>query len=576
MPNRNITLSDREKAAKFFENNPQFFAEDFTLLISNNNNIIIRYTISTRKGNDIIDIANLNRRDGRVKHQLRVQNFEAALVKSIRNPDDLAEINEIEAKRGKPTPFFQLGIIEETKVLVEKELDEKYSSFFSTFDVRLNKRGMTLSISFEPANESIWVLETIEIRKYLWATYEQDIESIKRKLRFPEMTISEFGEKTAVDVAMRLCSEWRDNHKEIAKDFTPDANYLRGISSSAIKTTDTVCSGKVLRRPYVPNGCAGKGRWTIKISDIGIDAKGSGEKAQFDSNTKSKLSKCLWAYEKRKEIVDILDRLEKSGIPFSFTQPKKHKVEIVLSGKKIEKKVLIDLDQPYKRDLSRLFADLRKEDTEALDEDISRICEDEMSGRIIALAIAEIVIANEDFITANAVAKRLRGLRLKQDDLLEKTPYDAKFNIIPEEQIKRVIGNMVSHGYLREKFIEGHYGNDYYILKTTDLTKLFSEIASSPEEQRRRLGCKRASKREIVKLEAFGRQCTGKETLNRLEYLMNHPAIWCVGNDVVDSWLRGSLDEETRAYLQLRMKLEDNRNKKKYYKMLFEASLESE
>ena len=91
----------------------------------------------------------------------------------------------------------------------------------------------------------------------------------------------------------------------------------------------------------------------------------------------------------------------------------------------------------------------------------------------LAHDVAEFVLANEEYVTANATIDALRGLNQRLYANLEDTNGCGQYNLISKDEIQQLIRKMIGQGLFYTRTLRGTYGR-FEILKVGELGSLLS------------------------------------------------------------------------------------------------------
>ena len=578
-----ITEDDIKWVTLYMRKYPHEVLSDYALVISKAGNLCIRkVSAETRQPVNGADLCVIKRND-------------TYRIISECEPAQLAsEVTSAFARKSKPVmPKYLPAVISEEELENIKSAVAEIVAYHKTCGLAIaswtvqipKEKEDSVSIVVEMEPDSIWHISSkpIIIKKKAMKIGKKSTQDLAHNARqrlgntLSSVTLSDYAKKNACAKIKDLISTWKKEHpKEIAA-YGKNSLFMNVLGNSII---DTVIN--VMDTPYDDFSFSTKnGKKSIQVTATlskywknaiviefpnGIEG-GCG----FDSATRTKLSKYLWAAQKKREIIDVISRLDDSGLHYTLAQKKKHVLSLQLQGKYSTKDTEISLDQPYKRTLNALIKNFKEEEANAADREQHLLIEHPLTGQVLAHAIAVVAYANRDFITPSAVAKRMRGLTLKQDKYLEKTRYDGKFERIPTDDIKDTIDELAHASFLYYHYVSGRYSRygGYYIVKPTEHTLSFIEACENTSKLVKLLGKKNASTRELVFLETLKTSIGDeprKERLDIFEYIMEHPALLCEDDECISAWLEKATDAEMSEYIALRIKLEDNRHRKSYFK----------
>lgn len=112
----------------------------------------------------------------------------------------------------------------------------------------------------------------------------------------------------------------------------------------------------------------------------------------------------------------------------------------------------------------------------AIDAELNRLAEEEENkfrtryriffDSILARDILEFIIANEHYITANAVAQAMRGTAIALDTAIKKTDGCGRYRLVDADEIKGVIRVLTRLTFLQTVTLKGTYGT-FEILKVS-------------------------------------------------------------------------------------------------------------
>lgn len=90
-----------------------------------------------------------------------------------------------------------------------------------------------------------------------------------------------------------------------------------------------------------------------------------------------------------------------------------------------------------------------------------------ISGNSLATSIL-VLVSKNSYITENAVVQNLRGLKVQLNARIEDAPFSGKFALVPADTVHETCHDLISSGFLKEKYHKGTYGVFYSLVLTKD------------------------------------------------------------------------------------------------------------
>lgn len=88
-----------------------------------------------------------------------------------------------------------------------------------------------------------------------------------------------------------------------------------------------------------------------------------------------------------------------------------------------------------------------------------------ISGNSLATSIL-VLVSKNSYITENAVVQNLRGLKVQLNARIKDVPFSGKFSLVPADTVHDTCHDLISSGFLKEKYHKGTYGVFYSLVLT--------------------------------------------------------------------------------------------------------------
>lgn len=88
-----------------------------------------------------------------------------------------------------------------------------------------------------------------------------------------------------------------------------------------------------------------------------------------------------------------------------------------------------------------------------------------ISGNSLATSIL-VLVSKNTYITENAVVQNLRGLKVQLNARIKDAPFSGKFSLVPADTVHDTCHDLISSGFLKEKYHKGTYGVFYSLVLT--------------------------------------------------------------------------------------------------------------
>lgn len=219
-------------------------------------------------------------------------------------------------------------------------------------------------------------------------------------------------------------------------------------------------------------------------------------------------------------------------------------------------------------------------------EEMNRINNSLENDSILAKAIIETVLKNEDYITPNRIFKSLRGMKMNEPYRVSNIEWRGKFGDVTEKEVENVYRKLLYLNFIYERRIQNStYKNYYNIVKIAHKNMNMFEYYMRNYADNEFLKSKQifpnlfihnnsAEQNEKEQTEKIENNEYTQEQLEQyteqLTFLMNHKDLWCIKKEQISEWLK-TLPDTHKKMLKLMTKMEDDATKKKYLNKLVKA-----